>query len=118
VTIRLKRIQLPPSKQDGIRILAERLWPRGVSKERAGIDFWMKDIAPSADLREWFQINPKQWLQFKKRYWSELAKNETLAAFRHHLKDIRLTIVFAAKDDQHNSAVALKEYLSRRKPLA
>lgn len=70
--IKLKRVYEPASKDDGLRILVERLWPRGVSKQRASLDYWLKDVAPSADLRKWYDHDPARWSEFRKRYWAEL----------------------------------------------
>jgi uncharacterized protein YeaO (DUF488 family) len=113
-TIRLKRAYEEPSEDGGTRILVERLWPRGVSKEAAAIDSWLKEVAPSTELRKWFGHDPDRWEEFRKRYWAELGdKDELLGDLRRRLKEGLVTFVFAAKDEEHNSAVALKEYLER-----
>ncbi len=113
-TIRLKRAYEPPTEEDGNRILVERLWPRGISKEDAAIDHWPKEIAPSTELRKWFGHDPDRWEEFRKRYWAELdQKGDLLDDLRQKLKEGPVTFVFAAKDEEHNSAVALKEYLER-----
>jgi uncharacterized protein YeaO (DUF488 family) len=112
--IKLKRAYTTPSKDDGFRILVERLWPRGVSKERAAIDLWLKDVAPSADLRKWYGHDPKKWLEFRKRYWIELkAAVEAVNLVKEKCKEGPVTFVFAASDVERNSAVALKEFLER-----
>ena len=113
-SIQLKLISEAPSKQDGIRILAERKWPRGVSKEKAGIDFWMKEIAPSDKLKTWLDGDPSRWNEFRNKYWKELAKNKSLAGFRPHLAGVRMTLVFSARNGKQSPAIALKEFLSKK----
>jgi uncharacterized protein YeaO (DUF488 family) len=113
--ILLKRIYEPYSKQDGYRILIDRLWPRGISKEKAHLDFWLKDIAPSTELREWFNHEEKKWEEFKKKYMKELKKNEEATS---QLKEIlkkhkKVTILFGAKDEEHNQAVVIEEFLNK-----
>jgi uncharacterized protein YeaO (DUF488 family) len=120
--VSLKRIYEPASRSDGARILVDRLWPRGLSKQRASVDRWLRDLAPSRELRAWFQAHPGLWSDFRRRYLKELARPEaeqdlgTLYTFPHHKK--RLTLLFAAKDESHNNAVVLKELLDgmRRPP--
>ena len=110
--IRLKRVYEKANKQDGQRILVERLWPRGLKKEDAQIDDWMKDIAPSAELRKWFSHDPAKWEQFKKKYWRELDKNiEIVEQMNALCKKGTVIFLFAARDTENNNAVALKEYL-------
>ena len=112
--INLKRVYEPPGESDGLRILVERLWPRGLSKERAGVDVWMKEIAPSAELRKWYNHIPDKWPEFQKRYVEELKNNEPLLL---ELKEkiekqvVTFTFVFAATDEVRNSAVVLKKFL-------
>lgn len=113
--IRLKRAYDAPSRQDGLRILVERLWPRGVRREKAGIDLWLKELAPSTELRKWFGHDPERWSEFRRRYWSELEqKSDLIALLRHRTTEGTVTFVYAASDEEHNSAVALKEFLQRR----
>lgn len=113
--IRLKRAYEQPSKQDGLRILVERLWPRGVSKEKAAIDLWLKDLAPSTELRKWYGHDPEKWGEFRKRYWSELGETgDLLKLLKHCTTEGNVTFVFAASDEERNSAVALKEYLEEQ----
>ena len=113
--IRLKRAYDAPSRQDGLRILVERLWPRGVRKEMAGIDLWLKELAPSTELRKWFGHDPERWREFRRRYWSELVqRGDLIALLRHRTTEGTVTFVYAASDEEHNSAVALKEFLERR----
>jgi len=116
MSIAIKRIYEEPAPGDGARILVDRLWPRGVSKERAKLDLWLKDIAPSTELREWFGHDPKKWIEFQKKYKIELANNEEPVA---ELKKIirqnnTATLLYAAKDEEHNEAAVLKNLLSRK----
>jgi uncharacterized protein YeaO (DUF488 family) len=113
--IRLKRAYEKPSKQDGLRILVERLWPRGIRKDQAQIDLWLKDLAPSTELRKWFGHDPAKWDEFQKRYRSELEdKGDLLVLLKYRTGEGAVTFVYAAKDEEHNSAVALKEFLEER----
>jgi uncharacterized protein YeaO (DUF488 family) len=112
--IQLKRAYDAASKNDGLRILVERLWPRGVSKSDAQFDFWLKELAPSTELRKWYNHIPERWPQFRKRYWAELkAHAGILALLKHVAQRERVTFVYAAGDEDRNSAVALQEYLER-----
>jgi len=113
--IETKRVYEKPSPDDGYRILVDRIWPRGISRERAGIDLWLKEIAPSTDLRKWFGHDPARWHQFRKRYFEELDnKPEQVASILKTLADQDCTILFAAADTKHNNAGALAEYLRSR----
>ncbi len=116
--IRLKRVYEPPSKEDGVRVLVDRLWPRGVSKRDAQISYWFKEIAPSDELRKFFGHAPERWEEFRKRYLEELERPEA----REQLEELRqlasrgtLTLVFGARDEQHNQAVVLKQVLEQNK---
>jgi uncharacterized protein YeaO (DUF488 family) len=110
--IKIKRIYDPVSPKDGKRILVDRLWPRGIKKDEAKIDKWLKDIAPSNELRQWFSHDPSKWEEFKKRYKKELKnKSEMLETIREKAKISTITLLFAAKDMEHNNAVVLKEKL-------
>ena len=112
--IKIKRIYDKPTKDDGLRILIDRLWPRGVSKKNAQIDIWMKDIAPCSGLRKWFNHDPAKWEEFKSRYFSELDhKSELVKELLSQARKGTLTLVFGAKEERYNNAVALKEYLER-----
>ncbi len=114
--IRLKRAYETASPDDGLRVLVERLWPRGVSKQKAGIDLWLKDLAPSTELRKWYGHDPARWPQFRKRYWAELqAKADVLVLLRFVANERPVTFVYAAGDEERNSAVALKEFVERGK---
>ncbi len=113
--IQIKRVYDPPAKSDGFRVLVDRVWPRGVGKDKLKLDQWLKDIAPSTELRQWFGHDPEKWDDFRKRYFRELASHgEQVTYLRQKAAEGALTLIFAAKDAQHNNAVALKEYLERR----
>jgi uncharacterized protein YeaO (DUF488 family) len=112
--IRLKRAYAAPASRDGLRILVERLWPRGISKDRAAIDLWLKDLAPSTELRKWFSHDPEKWDEFRQRYRIELGnKGDLLVLLKHRISEGTVTFVYAAHDEERNSAVVLKEYLER-----
>jgi uncharacterized protein YeaO (DUF488 family) len=113
-TVRVKRAYEPPSGDDGIRVLVDRLWPRGLSKPRASVDLWLKDLAPSVRLRRWFNHDPTRWTEFKHRYAEELdAKTGAVAALVGAARRGRVTLLFGARDPEHNNAVALYSYLTR-----
>jgi uncharacterized protein YeaO (DUF488 family) len=108
--LRIKRVYEPPDKQDGRRILVDRLWPRGLTKEKASIDLWLKDIAPSTELRKWFDHDPGRWEEFRERYLAELKGNaEQLRLLKQELDKGVVTLVYAAKDEAHNQAVVIQE---------
>ncbi len=108
----MKRIYEEASSSDGRRVLVDRLWPRGVSRESARIDDWLKDVAPSNELRKWFGHEPEKWAEFKKRYREELkGKEAVLADLRALDRKGTVTLLYGAKDTEHNQAVALKEFL-------
>ena len=112
--ILLKRVYEAPGKRDGCRVLVDRLWPRGLGKKSAAVDLWLKDIAPSASLRKWFAHDPAKWLEFKKRYFRELKGNaQGVRQIRALAKRGTVTLVFGARDEEHNNAVALKQFLIR-----
>lgn len=112
MNIKIKRVYEPSEKEDGIRILVDRLWPRGLTKEKAGIDLWLKEIAPSNELRKWFNHDPAKRKEFKQRYYHELKKNkEAVSQLKEQLKKGTATLVYSAKDEEYNNAVALKELL-------
>lgn len=112
MSIELKRAYEPPAASDGFRVLVDRLWPRGVSKDSAAIDLWLRDIAPSTELRKWFAHDPAKWAEFRKRYFRELDGNEeAVRELRKHARRGKVTLVYGARDEEHNDAVALKEYL-------
>jgi uncharacterized protein YeaO (DUF488 family) len=113
--IRLKRVYEEPATDDGLRILVERLWPRGLSKERAAVDLWLKEVAPSSELRRWFNHDPDRWKEFLRRYHAELLQNGgTVDELRRKCRSGTVTFVYAARDEEHNGALALKDYLERK----
>jgi uncharacterized protein YeaO (DUF488 family) len=121
MAIAIKRVYETTSRTDGARVLVDRLWPRGLSKERAQVDEWLRDLAPSDDLRRWYHARPDHWLTFRKKYLKELTQPEAEDALRqlYHLahKRKRLTLLFASKNETHNNATVLKELLEgMRKP--
>lgn len=114
MSITIKRVYEQPAKEDGKRILVDRLWPRGLTKEKAHLDLWLKDIAPSAELRKWFGHDPKKWQEFIKRYRTEIHNNKELldqlkSLIKEHKK---ITLVYGAKDTLHNEAVVLANILN------
>jgi len=115
--IRTKRAYGPPAPQDGARFLVDRLWPRGLRKEDARIDGWLRDLAPTDALRRWFGHDPAKWSEFKRRYFAELdRKPEALRPLLEAARKGPVTLVFGARDPDHNNAVALKEYLEAHLP--
>ena len=114
LTIALKRVYDEPEASEGTRILVDRLWPRGLSKERAHIDLWLKEIAPSNELRKWFHHDPEKFTEFRQRYESELQSEsgqEALAKLRELAKQGPISLLFAAHDAEHNNAVVLRDVL-------
>lgn len=112
--VALKRVYDEPEPGDGTRVLVDRLWPRGLSKERAHIDLWLKEVAPSSELRKWFGHEPEKFVEFRRRYEAELASEsgqEALAKLRDMARREQVTLVFAAHDMEHNNAVVLRELL-------
>ena len=108
----LKRAYVPAATSDGLRILVDRLWPRGVSKQKAALDDWMKDLAPSTALRQWFGHEPSRWTEFQKRYRAELRQHEAeLAQLRALARKQVVTLVYGARDQTHNEAVVLQQVL-------
>ena len=112
MTIQVKRVYDPPDAGDGRRILVDRLWPRGLSREKAEIDDWLREIAPSNGLRRWYVHDPDKWPEFKARYFAELDANpDAVAQLRRHLGEGAITFLFSSKEPRLNNAFALKEYL-------
>jgi uncharacterized protein YeaO (DUF488 family) len=110
--IRLKRAYEPAEAADGVRILVDRLWPRGLAKEEAAVDRWMRDLAPSTELRKWFGHDPSRWDEFRRKYARELrTRGELLDEVRSLAQRRRVTLVFGARDRTHNDAVALRDVL-------
>ena len=122
MTIQIKRVYEPSDAGDGRRVLVDRLWPRGLSKEKAKVDFWAREIAPSNALRHWYGHDPDKWPEFKTRYFAELDANpDGVAEFRRQMGDGPVTFVFASKEPRLNNAFAVKEYvetLDRDQPHA
>jgi uncharacterized protein YeaO (DUF488 family) len=115
--VRLKRAYEPPSPSDGFRVLVDRLWPRGIAKERAKLDAWEKTLAPSTELREWFAHEPSRFTEFRRRYTDELRNQRPLlAALRRRAREGTLTLVYGAADEEHNDAVVLADVLRRGLP--
>lgn len=119
MTILLKRVYEPSSPSDGFRVLVERLWPRGLSKERAKIDLWVKDAGASPELRVWFSHDPRKWQEFRNRYFGEIRKrpevsDQLRSLIRSHHT---VTFLFAAHDAEHNNAVALRDFLDQESPI-
>jgi uncharacterized protein YeaO (DUF488 family) len=114
-TIKLKRVYEAPAADDGTRILVDRLWPRGIAKDKAKIDLWLKEIAPSDALRKRFHGHPEDWDAFRAAYAAELERaGEAVMELRGHLRRGTVTLLYAARDEKHNNAVALKRWLARR----
>ena len=114
MNIKIKRVYERPDKEDGTRILVDRLWPRGLTKAKASVDLWLKDIAPSTELRKWFGHDPGKWAEFKTRYRAELRENdEQVALLKGEIEKGVVTLLYGAKDEEHNEAVVLQEFLSR-----
>jgi uncharacterized protein YeaO (DUF488 family) len=112
--IKLKRVYEEPAKADGERILVERLWTRGLSKERAKVSLWLKEIAPSPELRKWFGHDPDKWNEFRSRYTKELkGKKELTELLKRKAREGMITLVYAARDEEHNSALILKQFLQK-----
>ena len=114
MSLAVKRVYEPPADGDGQRVLVDRLWPRGLSKDAAKVDLWLKEVAPSTGLRKWFGHDPAKWEEFRRRYFAELdAAAEAIESLRRLAKGRRVTLVHGARDTEHNDAVALLEYLRR-----
>lgn len=114
VKLSIKRVYETPVPEDGYRILIDRLWPRGLTKEKAGVDLWLKGIAPSSELRKWFQHDPEKWPEFQKRYEKEIKENkEAVAELKSALqKQEKVTLVFGSKEERYNDAVVLLKVFS------
>lgn len=115
--IQIKRVYEKAEREDGYRVLVDRIWPRGMTKEQACADLWLKEIAPSTSLRKWFRHDQAKWNEFKKRYFTELDVNkQTIEIFLKQVKNDRLTLLYSAKDTEYNQAAALREYLIQNYP--
>lgn len=111
MVVKIKRVYEPASESDGQRILVDRLWPRGLSRAKAGVDHWLKEVAPSDELRRWFGHEPEKWPEFERRYRAELKDNPALAELRELARKGRITLVYGARDEEHNQAVVLARVL-------
>ena len=112
--IKLKRAYEKPSRDDGERILVERLWPRGLTKSQAKVDLWLKDVAPSTELRKWFGHDPDKWDEFSRRYQKELSgKEDLIKLLKRKAKAGAITLIYAARDEEHNGALVLKRFLQK-----
>jgi uncharacterized protein YeaO (DUF488 family) len=114
VLVGIKRIYDKREIADGKRILVDGLWPRGVKKSTSNVDLWMKEVAPSAELRKWFAHDPNKWEEFKKRYMEELEKNEHVKRLIEMAKNEDITLIYSASDTEHNNAVVLAEYIKKK----
>ena len=115
MSIQMKRVYERPADNDGSRILVDRLWPRGLSKEKAQVDLWLKEIAPSTELRQWFGHEPKKWKGFRGRYETELRHNgELVEMLKTKAKEGTITLLYGARDEKHNEALVLKQFLERK----
>jgi uncharacterized protein YeaO (DUF488 family) len=112
MNIQLKRVYSPVEKDDGVRVLVDRVWPRGISKAKLQADVWLKDAAPSTELRKWFNHDRSKWQDFKERYFAELKDNpEAVAQLLELGKEQQVTLLYAARDTEYNHALAMREYL-------
>lgn len=112
--IKTKRVYEKSENEDGYRILVDRLWPRGLTKEKANVDLWLKEIAPSTELRKWFGHEPAKWNDFKKKYVAELKENkETVSVLKEKMKRGTVTLLYGAKDEKHNEALVLSNYVTK-----
>ncbi len=115
--VQIKRVYDKPLKKDGFRVLVDRLWPRGLSKEKAKVDLWLKEIAPSDSLRNWFAHDPDKWDEFRKRYFSELDRKKELFPMIAGKLGQSVTLLYGAKEEKFNNAIALREYLKKKRVL-
>ena len=114
MNIKIKRAYEPSHKDDGVRILVDRLWPRGLTKEKASVDLWLKDIAPSTELRKWFDHDPEKWKRFRGRYETEIRHNDDLIkVLKDKAREGTVTLIYGARDQKHNEALVLKQFLEK-----
>lgn len=114
MNIKIKRAYEQPDKDDGKRILVDRLWPRGLTKEQAKVDLWLKEIAPSTELRKWFGHDPDKWKRFRGRYETEIShKDDLINMLKRQAGEGTITLIYAARDERHNEALVLKQFLER-----
>ena len=115
MSIKIKRVYEQPADDDGSRILVDRLWPRGLTKEKAHVDLWLKEIAPSAELRQWFRHDPEKWKRFRGRYETELRHNgQLIEMLTKKAREGTITLMYGARDEKHNEALVLKQFLERQ----
>lgn len=111
--VKIKRVYDPPAASDGYRVLVDRLWPRGLTKEAAAVDLWLRDVAPSTELRKWFHHEAQKWSEFRERYEKELRANpDAVARLRDVVRTHAVTLVYGAKDEEHNQAAVLRDFLA------
>jgi uncharacterized protein YeaO (DUF488 family) len=114
MNIRIKRVYEEPDKDDGVRILVDRLWPRGLTKEKARVDLWLKEIAPSTELRKWFDHDPTKWKSFRGRYETEIRhKDDLIKVLNQKAREGTITLIYGARDEKHNEALVLKYILEK-----
>jgi uncharacterized protein YeaO (DUF488 family) len=114
MNIKIKRAYEQPDKKDGVRILVDRLWPRGLTKEKASLDLWLKEIAPSTELRKWFDHDPAKWKSFRARYETEIRhKDNLIKVLKDKAREGTVTLIYGARDEKHNEALVLKRFLER-----
>jgi len=114
MNIKIKRVYEQPDRKDGERILVDRLWPRGLTKEKAGVDLWLKEIAPSTELRKWFDHDPEKWQRFRRRYETEIRhKDDLIKVLRQKAREGTITLIYGARDEKHNEALVLKQFLEK-----
>jgi uncharacterized protein YeaO (DUF488 family) len=114
MNIRIKRVYEEPDNDDGVRILVDRLWPRGLTKEKARVDLWLKEIAPSTELRKWFDHDPKKWKSFRGRYETEIRhKDDLIKVLNQKAREGTITLIYGARDEKQNEALVLKQILEK-----
>ncbi|WP_242219375.1 DUF488 domain-containing protein [Shinella zoogloeoides] len=114
MSVRIKRVYDEPAADDGERILVDRLWPRGISKEKAAFDEWMKEVAPTSELRKWFDHRPERWDEFRQRYRAELQGNPAVEALRAHVAAGRVTLLYGSRNREFNHAAVLADFLAEK----
>lgn len=115
MSLQLKRVYEKPAKTDGTRILVDRLWPRGLTKQRAAVDLWLKEIAPSTELRKWFGHDPEKWKEFRSRYRAELKSHpDEVRLITSKAREETVTLLYGARDQEHNEAIVLQQFLARK----
>jgi uncharacterized protein YeaO (DUF488 family) len=116
MNIKIKRVYEQPDKGDGVRILVDRLWPRGLTKEKASVDLWLKEIAPSTELRKWFGHDPDKWKSFRGRYETEIRhKDDLVKVLNQKAREGMITLLYGARDEKHNEALVLKRFLEKNR---